>query len=133
MPKQFGAVPFRVRKGKIEVMLVTARDGNRWLVPKGWPMKRGPRYTARKEAQQESGVKGSIGRKPLGVMTFRKKVHGRRRKVALRLYPLSVKKRAKRFPEGKQRTRRWFSVKGAIAHCNDPALGRLHGKIKKVA
>jgi hypothetical protein len=96
-------------------------------------MKRGPRYTARKEAQEESGVKGSIGRKPLGVMTFRKKVDGRRRKVALRLYPLSVKKRVKRFPERKQRTRRWFTVKRAMAHCDNPALRRLLEKLKKVA
>src|SRR4051812_8174384 len=104
MTKQFGAVPFRVRSGKIEVMLITSRDGRRWLVPKGWPMKRGARDTAKTEAYQESGVRGKLRRKSLGTMSYRKKVGGRRLKVRLRLFPLVVKKQIKRFPERKQRT-----------------------------
>jgi hypothetical protein len=133
MPKQFGAVPFRMRKGRIEVMLVTSRDGRRWLVPKGWPMKRGPRYTAKTEAYQESGVRGKLRRKPLGTMSYRKKVGGRVLKMHLSLYPLVVKKQVRRFPERKQRTIRWFSLKGAVKRCDNPSLARLLGKIKKVA
>jgi 8-oxo-dGTP pyrophosphatase MutT (NUDIX family) len=133
MQKQFGAVPFRVRRGRIEVMLVTARDGKRWLVPKGWPMKRGPRYTARKEAFEESGVKGKVQRKPLGTLKYRKKIRSRRTKVNLRLYPLAVKKQVRRFPERKQRLRRWFSLKRAVERCRDPGLGRLLRRIKKAA
>ena len=131
MPKQYGAVPFRVRKNKIEVMLATARDGKRWLVPKGWPMKRGPRYTARREAFEEAGVKGKVRRKPLGSLKYRKRVDRRRLNVDLKLYPLAVKKRVKNFPEKGERRLRWFSLKEAVKRCNDPALGRLLRKIKK--
>jgi 8-oxo-dGTP pyrophosphatase MutT (NUDIX family) len=133
MPKQFGAVPFRIHRGKVEVMLVTSRDGERWLVPKGWPMKRGARYTARQEAYEESGVRGRVRRSPLGTMKYRKKVGGRRRTIDLKVYPLRVSKQVRKFPERKQRKTRWFALKDAIERCRDPAPARLLRKIKKAA
>src|SRR3954449_12701301 len=111
MPRQYGAVPFRIRKNAVEVMLITSRDTGRWLVPKGWPMKPGPRYTARKEAYQESGVHGKVHRKALGSFEYNKKVnHGKKVRVRLKVYPLAVRKQAKRFPERGERKTRWFSL-----------------------
>ena len=56
MPRrQYGAVPFRIRAGKLQVMLITSRETKRWIVPKGWRL-RTPRQTARTEAYEESGV-----------------------------------------------------------------------------
>jgi hypothetical protein len=96
-------------------------------------MKRGARYTAKTEAYQESGVRGKLRRKSLGTMSYRKKVGGRRLKVRLRLFPLVVKKQIKRFPERKQRTIRWFSLKGAVKRSGNPSLARLLRKVKKAA
>ena len=51
---QVAALPFRIRKGRIEVLLVTSRETKRWLIPKGWPMKG-------KKAAQGGGPGGDGG------------------------------------------------------------------------
>jgi 8-oxo-dGTP pyrophosphatase MutT (NUDIX family) len=49
---QFAALPWRLsERGIREIMLLTSRDTNRWVIPKGWPMKkRKPPEVARQEA-----------------------------------------------------------------------------------
>lgn len=38
--RQVAAVPFRLDShGNVEVMLITSTTTNRFIVPKGWPMK----------------------------------------------------------------------------------------------
>jgi 8-oxo-dGTP pyrophosphatase MutT (NUDIX family) len=129
MPKQYGALPFRIRGEDIEVMLITSRDTGRWLVPKGWPMKRGPRYTAGREAFEESGVIGKVHRQALGAFTYIKSMRKRRVPVDLTLYPLAVKKEKRKYPECKQRARRWFTLNEAIQRCREPELRRLMRKL----
>src|SRR4051812_24853450 len=130
MAKQYGAIPFRIRQNKLEVMLITSSH-KRWLVPKGKPMKGGPRRTARREAFEESGVKGKMRRKALGSVNYRKKKGNRTVKVDLKLYPLAVTRQVKKFPERRQRRRRWFPFEDAIAHCGDQALGQLLRRLKQ--
>src|SRR5262245_33648555 len=100
--RQYGAVPFRVRDGKLQIMLVTSRRTKRWIVPEGWPLKT-PRQTARREAYEESGVRGKVHRKPLGSFRYKKKLGNRTRVVALKVFPLAVKKQLKKWPERKER------------------------------
>jgi hypothetical protein len=50
--RQYGALPFRVHDGKLQVMLITSRETKRWIVPKGWPHGT-QRQTARTEAYEE--------------------------------------------------------------------------------
>ena len=88
-------------------MLVTSSQ-NRWLVPKGHLMREGPRYTARREAFEESGVRGRVRRKPLGSVKYRKKKKKRTILVDLKLFPLAVTRQAKNFPERGKRRTRWF-------------------------
>jgi 8-oxo-dGTP pyrophosphatase MutT (NUDIX family) len=130
--KQYGAVPFRVRDdGTIQVMLITSRETRRWIVPKGWPKKGGPRPTAKAEAFEESGVRGKVHRKPLGSFEYRKKLNrGRHILCKLQVFPLSVKKQAKNWPERLDRTTRWFSLTDAAKLCSDPELGVLLRKLK---
>src|SRR5690606_13598105 len=56
--RQVAAIPFRIlQDGSMEVMLVTSRETQRFVVPKGWPMKgKSSRKTAAIEAEQEAGV-----------------------------------------------------------------------------
>ena len=35
---QFGAICYRMRKGKPQVLLITSRGTGRWVLPKGWPI-----------------------------------------------------------------------------------------------
>ena len=36
---QYGALCWRMHRGKVEVLLITSRDTGRWVIPKGWPMR----------------------------------------------------------------------------------------------
>ena len=59
---QYAALPWRVKDGRLEIMLVTSRDTKRWVIPKGWPMKgRKPHIVAAIEAVQEAGLIGKDG------------------------------------------------------------------------
>ena len=110
-------------------MLITSRETKRWIVPKGWPLKT-QRQTIRTEAYEESGVRGRIHRKPLGSFTYKKRLPSRKRvSVALKVFPLAVKKQLKKWPERKQRKTRWFSIEEAAKRCSEPALGELMRKL----
>jgi 8-oxo-dGTP pyrophosphatase MutT (NUDIX family) len=64
---QYAALPFRRRAGAgTEVMLVTSRRTRRWIIPRGWPMRRRtPHAAAAREALEEAGVVGRVGKKPI--------------------------------------------------------------------
>lgn len=55
--QQYGALCFRFGEdGAVEILLITSRDSGRWIIPKGWPMKKKePHEAAAVEAWQEAG------------------------------------------------------------------------------
>jgi len=74
--KQVAALPFiRHPDGALEVLLITSRETQRWIIPKGWP-KRGlrPHKSAAIEARQEAGLLGRVGKKPLGSYRYLKQM-----------------------------------------------------------
>jgi hypothetical protein len=61
--QQYGAVCFRYvgETSKIEVHVNSSRETGRWIVPKGWPMKKKKSHEAAAiEAWEEAGVKGAV-------------------------------------------------------------------------
>ena len=69
---QAGCVPYRVRKGQLEVCLITTRKG-RWGFPKGIIDPGETREeTALKESEEEAGLVGKIEGKPIGCYRYRK-------------------------------------------------------------
>ncbi|HSC29148.1 MAG TPA: NUDIX domain-containing protein, partial [Vicinamibacterales bacterium] len=65
--RQAAVVPYRIRKRRVEVALVTTSTGRGWIVPKG-SVDDGerPREAAIREAEEEAGLLGVLARKPLG-------------------------------------------------------------------
>ena len=93
---QVAALPFRIKDGKIEVLLVTSRETKRWLIPKGWPMKgKKPHKAAAQEAEEEAGVKGEIKNKPLGSYDYWKRRAAHFDLCRVNVYPLEVSKQLK--------------------------------------
>jgi hypothetical protein len=71
---QYGALPYRFTKGgSLEVLLVTSRQSKRWIIPKGWPIKGlKPAPSAAREAYEEAGVQGLVGKKAIGTYVYEK-------------------------------------------------------------
>ncbi len=69
---QAGCVPYRFRKGNLELCLITTRKG-RWGFPKGIiDPGETPEETALKESEEEAGLIGKIEGKPIGSYRYRK-------------------------------------------------------------
>lgn len=121
---QYGALCWRAHRGQIEVLLITSRDTGRWVIPKGWPMGLlPPDIAAAQEAWEEAGVNGRVSGEPLGVYTYDKIVKlGEALPCAVTVYPLRVDRLTARFPERKERRRKWFAVAKAARKVAEPEL-----------
>ncbi len=124
---QYAALCFRIRKDKPQFLLITSRGTGRWIIPKGWPMKgKSPAKAALREAWEEAGVRGRVGKHAIGAF-FYEKTKGPRRSLpcAALIFPVEVKSLDLSFPEAKQRRRKWFSRKKAAARVAEPELAAL--------
>lgn len=124
---QFAALCYRIKRGKVQVLLVTSRGSKRWIVPKGWPMEnKTPAESARQEAWEEAGVTGKPDGNCLGVYSYSKDVGSTDDLPCIAmLYPIAVKSLAKKYPERGQRRRRWVSRKQAARMVSERELAQL--------
>lgn len=116
----------RSRKG-LRVLLVTSRDSGRWVIPKGWPMRRrtGAEAAAR-EAWEEAGVRGEVRPVTIGIYTYRKILdNGKAIPCAVLVYPLEVQMMLREYPETGQRNARWFSPAKAAKRVREQQLAAL--------
>src|SRR6185295_7538716 len=120
---QYAALPYRISKGhRAEFVLVTSRETQRWIIPKGWP-KNGklPHRSAAHEAFEEAGVLGIVGKRPVGSFSYNKRLKsGRSVQCEVRVFPLKVTRQKKEWPEKQQRRVKWLSALKAAARVKDP-------------
>lgn len=124
---QVGALCYRHSAKGMRILLVTSRETRRWIIPKGWPMKRRtPGQAAAREAYEEAGVKGVVSNRSIGLFTYRKDMgRGTRIHCTVRVFPLQVTELLKKFPEARQRKVRWFSPRKAAKKVREPELKAL--------
>ena len=124
---QFAALCYRLKKDKVQVLLVTSRGSGRWIVPKGWPMDgKTPADSAATEAWEEAGVTGKTDTRPLGMFSYSKTFEDDEDLACVAMvYAIKVKKTAREYPEAKQRRRKWVSRKKAAAMVDEPELARI--------
>lgn len=124
---QYGAVCWRLHRGKVEVLLVTSRDTGRWIIPKGWPISGlTPADTAAREAWEEAGVQGEVLEAGLGAFGYAKVLDSRRSvPCSVEVFGLRVAKLRDKFPERKERRRKWFGVEKAARKVAEPELRAL--------
>lgn len=106
---QYAALPWRRNGDGVEVLLITSRETQRWVIPKGWPIKNlKPDASAAQEALEEAGVVGKTGRKALGAYHYDKRLRsGRTQHVRVLVFGLEVAELREAWPEQEQRERRW--------------------------
>jgi 8-oxo-dGTP pyrophosphatase MutT (NUDIX family) len=105
-------------------MLVTSRETGRWIIPKGWPKKRKTPYaSAAREALEEAGVVGKVGKDPIGSYSYKKRLkNGAVVACDVQVFPLKVKRQQTSWPERGEREFQWFSPTGAARAVQEPVL-----------
>lgn len=127
--QQYGAVCFRHigSEDEVEILLITSRESRRWVIPKGWPIKKKKPYeTAATEAFEEAGVEGNVRKKPIGRYTYLKELQS---DVVLpcivELFQIEVKDLADNFKERDERVLAWGSPDEAARRVREIELKSL--------
>lgn len=125
--RQVAAIPFRLNAhGGVEVMLVTSRTTQRFIVPKGWPMKgKSGRKAATIEAMEEAGVLGKTLKEPAGTYSYWKRLTNRFVRVDVIVYLLEVTEELANWQEAKRRQRAWLTPADAAMLIDEPDLSTL--------
>lgn len=126
--QQYGVLPWRKdRHGVVQVLLITSRRRQRWIVPKGWPVEGRPNYMAAAlEAFEEAGVVGEIWPSAFADYHYMKESKdGSLRRCRVTLFSLRVRGTLTNWPERKQRIRRWLPLAEATDMVDDAELAHV--------
>lgn len=106
----YAALPYRLARHGLEILLISSRETRGWTIPMGWPAEGRPAdRTAEIEAFQAAGIRGTASRKPIGDYPQSKRLaDGGTRIDQVEVYPLLVSHEAAAWPEKTQRRRIWF-------------------------
>ena len=119
---QSGVLPYRLRDGSLEVLLITSRKAKRWVLPKGIvePGMSAP-ASAAKEAMEEAGVEGEVSAYRLG--KYKQKKWGGTCKI--QVFPMKVTVEMPDWPEAATRQRAWLSPEEAAARVDNEGLAGI--------
>lgn len=125
---QFGALVWRWRKDKLQVLLIKSRRRKRWIIPKGWPMDgQTPVQAAAQEAWEEAGIKGRPAPICIGLYSYLKYPRNGEPPLpcVVAVFPLQARWEFDTYPEAAQRKRKWVSAKKASNMVDEPELAQL--------
>ncbi|MBR0641552.1 NUDIX hydrolase [Plastoroseomonas hellenica] len=123
---QVAALPIGDRGGRTKVLLVTTRGKCRWVLPKGWAEAGvADAEVAAKEAFEEAGLIGRIDPVPAGRFAYGKRLRGGRINCQVEVFTLRVERELDKWPEHRERERRWFRFAEAVRLVKEPGLAAL--------
>ncbi|MCI5073775.1 NUDIX hydrolase [Oricola sp.] len=124
---QYGALPWRIADGTLEVLLLTSRGTGRWVIPKGWPHhSMSAAQSAAQEAFEEAGIKGRVTRDAIGTYRYDKlRDGGAAVECVVYVHALHVTRQLDDWPEKGQRDMQWFARATAAEHVQEPELRDL--------
>lgn len=108
--EQSGCIPYRVRAGKVEVLLIKKKTKQAWwgFCKGGLESHLNKRDNAAKECYEESGITGTVT-KNIGKFEYKK--DGKRQIVYM--YAMEFHTELDNWPEKRDRKRRWCSMSKA--------------------
>ncbi|MDV7339461.1 NUDIX hydrolase [Terasakiella sp. A23] len=124
--KQSSVIPYRRRKGKIEVLLITSLSIGRLVLPKGTVepnMK--ARHSAEKEAYEEAGVRGILSKTLIGEYNYKKTPQKGGDHCRVKVFALEVREELDKWPEMDKRTKIWMSPGKAIKSVKEKKLKKI--------
>lgn len=127
--RQYAALPYAVRDGELQVVLVTSRETGRWILPKGWAEKNlEGRQVAELEAFEEAGLVGEAAPTPIASFEYYKHLKpakfkpARTRRCTVDVFALAVREELDEWPEKGQREREWLTPRQAAERVSDAPL-----------
>jgi phosphohistidine phosphatase len=118
---QASAVPYRMRGGTPEYLLITSHKGN-WIFPKGIiDPGETPEGTALKESLEEAGIGGRIVGPPFASYTYEKWDS----LCEVSVFLLEVDSEDPQWLESSERQRAWFRYEDALAVVKGKKLARI--------
>ena len=133
---QYAALPYRVSAdARTEVLLITSRQTKRWIIPKGWPHKAkdaAPHHSAAREAFEEAGVVGAVGRRSIGSFSHSKRLkNGGFVTCRVLVFPLKVDRQDNEWPEKDEREVRWLPANRAAKRVSHPKLSEMISRLAR--
>ena len=124
---QAAALCLREGKKGREVLLISSLKSERWILPKGWPMKgRTLAGAALQEAWEEAGVVGKADEVPVGFYTYHKiRAGGLPVSCRVEVFNITLADLVRDYPERKRRKRVWMPLEDAAAAVEEPELKTL--------
>lgn len=127
--QQYAALCFRYegKQQNLQILVLTSRDSGRWIIPKGWPMKKKkPHEAAKTEAWEEAGIKGKIKKEPIGRYTYLKLFDdGDVAPTIVDVFQLLVTEQTGDYKEKGQRILAWVSPEEAARRVRELELKSL--------
>lgn len=132
---QYAALPFMVRDGQPQVMLITSRETKRWIIPKGWPEKKlAPYDVAAREAFEEAGLIGKVGKCSIATFQYEKRLKsGKTAMCVVETYLFEVERELDDWPEKGERLRQWMPATEAAELVGEDGLAQLLRNLKTVS
>ncbi|WP_309769291.1 MULTISPECIES: NUDIX hydrolase [Agrobacterium] len=125
---QYGALCYRwIAADDFQVLLITSRGTGRWVIPKGWPMKKKkPHEAAEIEAWEEAGIRGRVRKKPVGRYTYLKWLDNSDvAPCVVEVFEIEVKDVVSEYKERGQRQLAWVSSSEAARRVREVELKSL--------
>ncbi|MBZ0259464.1 MAG: NUDIX hydrolase [Hyphomicrobiales bacterium] len=124
---QIAALPFYDNPGGgVDVCLVTARGSGRWIIPKGNPIRGlAPHEVAAREAFEEAGLVGHVGKRCIGTFKFERSRNGRDATCRVDVYALKVERQMQAWTEMHERLVLRCNVTTALSLVSVPNLATL--------
>ncbi|MCO5733160.1 NUDIX hydrolase [Rhizobium sp. SSA_523] len=126
--QQYAALCYRMdATAGLQVLLLTSRETRRWVIPKGWPMKKKkPHAVAEREAYEEAGVSGKADKQAFGFFTYlKRRKSGLLVPVRVQVHTLCVEAMLEDFPEKGTRDLEWVSCDEAAKRVRESGLSAL--------
>ena len=124
--QQAGVIPYRFRRSKLEILLITSSRSGRWVVPKGHiEPDMTPRQSAITEAFEEAGINGKVPKTSFGTYSYEKADDKCGQSYRVEIFAMRVTYVMKNWPEEFRRTRTWMSPKEASDSVRENELKQL--------
>ncbi len=120
---QSAVIPYRLKNGEAEIMVILSSKKKHWVVPKGIKEPgMSPQESAAEEAREEAGVEGVIGDEALGSYVYEKWGAA----TTCHVYSMEVSRElAHEDWQENHRQRTWVTPQQAAAQLRQPQLGPM--------